>query len=81
MANSLITTMRTTGTVLVLPQGIITREVIRGDTIERTTINLVWLSVALVSRLVQYRVIRELEQSSDYLLIITHIQTEVVLEA
>ena len=65
--------MRTAGAELALPQGIITREVIRGDTIERTTIDLVWLLVALVSQLVQYRVIRELEQSSDYLLIITHI--------
>ena len=53
----------------------------RGDIMERTTINLVWLLVALVTRLVQYRVIRELEQSSDYLLIITHVQTEVAPEA
>jgi len=41
MADSLITTMRTAGAELMLPQGIIIREVIRGDIIERTIINLV----------------------------------------
>ena len=81
MADSLITTMRTAGAELALPQGTITREAMRGDIMERTTIDLVWLSAALVPRLVQCRVTRELEQSSDYLLIITHIQTEVTLEA
>ena len=52
MADSLITTMRTAGAELALPQGTITREAIRGDIMERTTIDLVWLSAALVPRLV-----------------------------
>ena len=81
MADSLITTMRTAGAELALPQGTITREAMRGDIMERTTIDLVWLSAALIPRLVQCRVTRELEQSSDHLPIMTHIQTEVALEA
>ena len=81
MADSLITTMRTAGAKLALPQGTITREAIRGDTVERTTIDLVWLLVTLAPRLIQCRVAREIEQALDHLPIVTWIQTEAVLEA
>jgi hypothetical protein len=48
MADLLTNTMRTIGVELTLPQGIITREVIRGNIMERTIINLVWLLATLV---------------------------------
>lgn len=71
MADTLIETMRSAGLELALPQGTITREAMRGNIVERTTIDLVWLSVDLMPRLVQCKVSRELEQSSDHLPITT----------
>ena len=77
VADTLLDTMRNAGVELALPQGTITREAMRGDIVERTTIDLIWLSADLMPRLIQCRVARELEQSSDHLPIITWIQTEV----
>jgi Endonuclease-reverse transcriptase len=61
VAESLIQTMRDADIKLALPQGTITREAMRGRTIEQTTIDLVWLSASLLPRMAQCRVARELE--------------------
>ena len=74
-AETLIQTMRTAGVELALPQGTITREARRGNSVERTTIDLVWLSIDLLPGLIQCRTADELEQSSDHLPITTWLQT------
>jgi hypothetical protein len=66
--------MRDAGLELALPPGTITREALRGEAREETTIDLVWMSSQLLERLVQCRVAREIEQSSDHLPIATWVE-------
>jgi len=48
VAEALIQTMRDAGIELALPRGTITREAMRGEIVEWTTIDLVWLSANLL---------------------------------
>jgi hypothetical protein len=72
--------MRDAGLELALPPGTITREARKGETTEETTIDLVWMSSKLLEGMVQCRVARELEQSSDHLPIVTWIEIEDAIE-
>ena len=73
--------MRDAGLELALPPGTITREVQRGETREETTIDLVWMSSQLLEKLVQCRIAREIEQSSDHLPIATWVEIGDAIEA
>jgi exonuclease III len=75
LADHLLESMRNAGAELALPTGTITREAQRGDTLEQTTIDLVFLTPSLIGRLIQCDTRRDLEQSSDHLPIATIIET------
>jgi hypothetical protein len=72
--------MRDAGLELALPPGTIKREAQRGEIREETTIDLVWMSSQLLEKLVQCRVAREIEQSSDHLPIATWVEIGSTIE-
>jgi exonuclease III len=74
LAEDVLINMRDADLELALPPGTITREAQRGEAREETTIDLVWMSSQLLERLVQCRVAREIEQSSDHLPIATWVE-------
>lgn len=79
-ADQVLQLMREAGVELALPQGTITREAMRGDHVEETTIDLAWVSQTLLGGLVHCRVERGIEQSSDHLPISTLLEIRGMLQ-
>lgn len=74
IASPFIEIMRNACVTPTLPPGTVTREAMRGSTMEKTSIDQIWMSTTLRDRLIHCKVERDLEQASDHLPISTHIQ-------
>jgi hypothetical protein len=72
--------MRNVSAQLALPQSTITRDIRKGNSTERTTIDLIFITKTLQNTILNYRIIRELKQSFDHLLISTEFEWENVRE-
>jgi len=74
LSDTLLEHMRNAGAQLALPQGTITRDIQKGNSVEQTMIDLIFVTEELLSTISHCKVAHELEQSSDHLLISTEFE-------